>query len=114
MNGYYQKFIDEIHEIMDGVKLADGKAVVREGKALADGGVACGLPRHQATEYAAQMVKGTAQYILEKGIHPDALKDMVTSPGGTTIQGVRTLEKHGFRSALFEAVIATVEKDQQL
>lgn len=83
-------------------------------EALADGGVACGIPRQQAIEYAAQMVKGTAQYILEKGIHPGVLKDTVTSPGGTTIQGVRTLEKNGFRSALFEAVIATVEKDQQL
>jgi pyrroline-5-carboxylate reductase len=83
-------------------------------ESLADGGVACGLPRHQAIEYAAQMAKGTAQYILEKGIHPDVLKDTVTSPGGTTIQGVRTLEKNGFRSALFEAVISTVEKDKLL
>lgn len=83
-------------------------------EALADGGVACGLSRNQAIEYAAQMAKGTAQYILETGIHPDALKDTVTSPGGTTIQGVRTLEKNGFRSALFEAVIATVEKDNNL
>lgn len=83
-------------------------------EALADGGVACGLSRTQAIEYAAQMAKGTAVYILEKGIHPDALKDTVTSPGGTTIQGVRTLEKNGFRSALFEAVVATVEADNKL
>ena len=83
-------------------------------EALSDGGVACGLTRQQAIEYAAQMARGTATYILEKGVHPDALKDMVTSPGGTTIQGVRTLEKQGFRSALIEAVIATVERDKQL
>ena len=83
-------------------------------EALSDGGVACGLTRQQAIEYAAQMARGTATYILEQGIHPGALKDAVTSPGGTTIQGVRTLEKQGFRSALIEAVIATVERDKQL
>lgn len=83
-------------------------------EALADGGVACGLTRAQAIQFAAQMAKGTAQYILETGIHPGALKDSVTSPGGTTIQGVRALEKGGFRSALFEAVVATVEKDKSL
>ena len=83
-------------------------------EALADGGVACGLSRAQAIEYAAQMAKGTAEYILAKGIHPDALKDTVTSPGGTTIQGVRLLEKRAFRSALTDAVIATYEKDVQI
>lgn len=83
-------------------------------EALADGGVACGLSRKQAIEYAAQMAKGTAAYILDKDIHPDVLKDTVTSPGGTTIQGVRTLEQRAFRSALFDAVIATYEKDLQI
>lgn len=83
-------------------------------EALADGGVACGLSRAQAIEYAAQMTKGTAEHILQTGVHPDQFKDMVCSPGGTTIQGVRTLEKNGFRSSLFEAVIATYEKDIQI
>lgn len=83
-------------------------------EALADGGVACGLPRAQAMEFAAQMVMGSAKLILESGKHPGLLKDQVCSPGGTTIQGVRALEKGGFRSAVMEAVIAAYEKNFKL
>ena len=83
-------------------------------EALADGGVACGLPRAQAMEFAAQMVMGSAKLVLEGGKHPGVLKDAVCSPGGTTIQGVRTLEKNGFRSAVMEAVIAACEKNKDL
>ncbi len=83
-------------------------------EALADGGVACGLPRAQAMEFAAQMVLGSAKLILESGKHPGALKDAVCSPGGTTIQGVRALEKGGFRSAVMEAVLAAYEKNFNL
>ena len=83
-------------------------------EALADGGVACGLPRAQATEFAAQMVLGSAKLILESKKHPGQLKDEVCSPGGTTIQGVRALEKGGFRSAVTEAVIAAYEKNFEL
>lgn len=79
-------------------------------EALADGGVACGLPRDKALAYAAKMVEGTAQLMLENHAHPGQLKDGVCSPGGTTIQGVRTLEDRGFRSAVIEAVIAAYEK----
>ena len=78
-------------------------------EALADG-VACGLPRDKALAYAAKMVEGTAQLMLENHAHPGQLKDGVCSPGGTTIQGVRTLEDRGFRSAVIEAVIAAYEK----
>ena len=83
-------------------------------EALADGGVACGLPRAAALEYAAQMVAGSARLVLESGSHPGALKDAVCSPGGTTIQGVRTLEEAGFRGAVMDAVIAAYEKNQDL
>lgn len=83
-------------------------------EALADGGVACGLPRVQALELAAQMVVGSAKLALVSGRHPGALKDAVCSPGGTTIQGVRALERSGFRSAVMEAVIAAYERTLEL
>lgn len=83
-------------------------------EALADGGVACGLPRGDAQRFAAQMLLGTAALALETGEHPGALKDAVCSPGGSTIQGVRALEARGFRSAAMEAVIAAYEKTLEL
>ena len=83
-------------------------------EALADGGVACGLPRDKALAYAAQMAAGSARMVLESGKHPGALKDAVCSPGGTTIQGVRTLEERGFRAAAMDAVIAAYEKTVEL
>lgn len=83
-------------------------------EALADGGVACGLPRAKAQLYAAQMLLGTAALALEGGQHPGAMKDAVCSPGGSTIQGVRALEAGGFRSAAFEAVLAAYEKTLEL
>ena len=81
---------------------------------LADGAVACGLPRQKALEYAAQTLLGAATLALSSGKHPGELKDSVCSPGGTTIQGVRALEQRGFRSACMEAVIAAFEKNAQL
>ncbi len=83
-------------------------------EALADGGVACGLPRGQALEFAAQMVLGSARLLLESGRHPGELKDAVCSPGGTTIQGVRALEQAGFRGAVMDAVIAAWEANGKL
>jgi pyrroline-5-carboxylate reductase len=79
-------------------------------EALADGAVACGLPRDKAMAYAAQMVEGSARMVLESGKHPGVLKDAVCSPGGTTIQGVRALEEGGFRAAAMNAVIKAYEK----
>ncbi len=83
-------------------------------EALADGGVACGLSRSQALEFAAQMLAGSARLYLETREHPGVLKDAVCSPGGSTIQGVRTLEEHGFRAAVTNAVIAAYEKNKAL
>lgn len=83
-------------------------------EAMADGGVACGLPRAAAVQYAAQMMLGTAKMVLETGQHPGVLKDSVCSPAGSTIQGVRTLEERGMRAAVFDAVIAAYEKNVEL
>lgn len=83
-------------------------------EALADGGVASGLPRRIANQLALQTVLGTAQLLHESKIHPAELKDRVTSPGGTTIAGIAQLEKAGFRSALIEAVKAAAWRSQEL
>ena len=83
-------------------------------EALADGGVKYGLPRKTAYEMAAQAVLGSAKMVLETGMHPGELKDMVCSPAGTTIEGVRMLEKAGMRSAVFEALTACAEKGKRL
>lgn len=82
--------------------------------ALSDGGVAAGLKRDDATLLAAQTVYGAAKMVLETGKHPDALRDQVTSPAGTTIAGVRVLENRGLRGALMDAVIAATEKSKDL
>ncbi len=83
-------------------------------EALSDGGVAAGLPRDTATRLAAQTVLGSAKMVLETGTHPGALKDMVTSPGGTTIEGVHELEKGGLRATLMNAVRAAAAKSRKL
>ena len=83
-------------------------------EALSDGGVAAGLPRDIATKLAAQTLLGSARLVLETGLHPGALKDMVTSPGGTTIEGVHELEKGGVRAALINAVRAATDKSKKL
>lgn len=81
---------------------------------LSDGGVAAGLPRDVATKLAAQTVLGGAKMVLETGQHPAALKDMVTSPGGTTIDGLHELEKGKLRGTLISAVRAATEKSKKL
>jgi pyrroline-5-carboxylate reductase len=83
-------------------------------EALSDGGVAAGLPRDVATRLAAQTLLGSARLLLESGQHPGALKDMVTSPGGTTVEGLHELEKAGVRGALINAVRAASEKSKRL
>jgi len=83
-------------------------------EALSDGGVASGLPRELATRLAAQTVLGGARMVLETGQHPGALKDQVTSPGGTTIEGLHALEKGRLRATVISAVRAATEKSKLL
>ena len=83
-------------------------------EAMADAAVAQGMPRKQAYQFAAQSVLGSAKMVLETGMHPGELKDMVCSPAGTTIEGVRILEQNGFRSAVFEALQGAADKGKKM
>ena len=81
-------------------------------EALSDAGVRAGLPRALASRLAAQTLVGSGKLAQETGLYPGQLKDMVTSPAGTTIEGVAALEKGGFRAAVMDAVDAAVRKSR--
>ncbi|MEM5769517.1 MAG: pyrroline-5-carboxylate reductase [Bacillota bacterium] len=104
-------------ELMDAVTGLSGSGpayVCLMIEALADGGVRAGLSRGTALTLAAQTLLGTAKLLLETGQHPGLLKDMVTSPGGTTIAGVHALEEGGLRAALINSVAAATERSREL
>ena len=83
-------------------------------EALADGAVKCGVPRAKAYEYAIQTLKGTAVLLAESGRHPGEVKDSVTSPAGSTIEGVEALEAGSFRHTVMQAVVKAYEKNAKL
>lgn len=82
--------------------------------ALADAGVNAGLPRNLAIKLAAQTFAGAGKMAVETGLHPAQLRDQVTSPGGTTIAGIHALESHGVRGAMFDAVLAVLDRSEKL
>ena len=83
-------------------------------EAIADGGIACGLPRDKAIMYAAETIKGAAEMMLKTGKHPGQLRDEVCSPGGSTIEGVCALKSGNFDSLSAGAVVAAYEKTKKL
>ena len=109
--------IEVREEMMDSVMALSGCAPAYGYifiEALGDIGTALGLPRAMSYELAAQTLLGASKMVLESGKHPGELKDMVCTPGGTTIQGVMALEESGFRNAIIQAVAATYRKAKEL
>jgi len=110
--------IDKVEErFMDAVTGLSGSGpafVYLFIEALADGGVQAGLPRDKALRYAAQTALGASAMVQETGKHPGELKDMVTSPGGTTIAGIAALEDGAFRSTVIKAVEAAWKRSIEL
>lgn len=83
-------------------------------EAMADAAVAEGMPRNQAYKFAAKAVMGSAKMVLETGKHPGELKDMVCSPGGTTIEAVKVLEETGFKGSIMQAMEVCAEKSRNM
>ena len=105
---------ENLMDVVVGVSGSSPAYVFMFIEAMADAAVKGGMPRKQAYRFAAQSVLGSAKLLLETGRHPGELKDMVCSPGGTTIEAVEVLEKAGFRAAVMEAVDACIEKSRNL
>ena len=120
IDGFFTSFgkMEKVDEkLMDVVGSASGwlpAYVYMFIEALADGCVKNGLPRQAAYKMVAQAVLGSAKMVLETGKHPGELKDMVCSPGGTTIEGLAALEENGFRGAIIKACDANFEKNKKL
>lgn len=112
--GKYEMVPESLMDVVVSVSGSSPAYVFMFIEAMADAAVADGMPRTQAYEFAAQTVLGSAKMVLETGRHPGELKDMVCSPGGTTIEAVRQLEKNGFRSSVIEAMKACAEISRRM
>ena len=110
-SGTVQEMDEHLMDAVNGVTGCGPAFAALFVEGLADGAVAIGVPRKDAYAYAARMLIGTGEMLLQTGEHPGALKDRVCSPAGSTIQGVRKLEERGFRAAAMDAVIAAWEKE---
>ncbi len=111
--GYFGRAEEISESLMDVVTAVSGSSpayVFLFLEAMADAAVLGGMPREKAYTFAAQAVLGSAKMVLETGMHPGVLKDMVCSPGGTTIEAVRVLEQKGLRSCVIEAMKTCMEK----
>ncbi len=105
---------EELIDVVTGLSGSGPAFIYLAIEALADGAVLMGLPRELALKLAAQTVSGAAEMVLQTGQHPAALRDMVTSPGGTTIAGLEALENHGTRAAFISAVRAATERAREI
>jgi pyrroline-5-carboxylate reductase len=105
---------DEQLHAVTGVSGSGPAYVLMMIEALSDGGVMAGLSRQSALELAAQTVLGAAAMVQETGLHPAVLREQVTSPAGTTIAALASLERDGFRSAVIDAVMAAVKRSREL
>lgn len=112
--GVVEKVPETLIDVVCGLSGGGPAYVAMFIEAMADGGVKQGLPRATAYRLAAQTCLGTAKMILDMDIHPGQLKDMVTSPGGTTIEGCEALEKGGMRGTVIECINVATEKSKQL
>lgn len=105
---------EKLMDVVTGISGSSPAYVYMFIEALADGAVLHGMPRDKAYIFAAQAVLGSAKMVIETGKHPGELKDMVCSPGGTTIEAVAVLERKGMRSAIIDAVDACVMKNKNM
>lgn len=110
--------LDSIPEVLidaAGVVSGCGPAYIYVfAEALADGAVACGVPREKALQYAAATLMGAGKMLLDTGLHPGVLKDAVCSPGGSTIAGINVLEQNGFRGTVMDCVKTSYERNKEL
>lgn len=112
--GKVESIDEELMDVIPGISGSSPAYVYMFIEALADGAVLHGMPREQAYRFASQAILGSAKMVLESGFHPGYLKDMVCSPGGVTIEAVKSLESNRFRHAVIEAVDVCTYKSRKM